>query len=230
MDMIKAIIFDVGGTLLGAPDLFECISNLSRPSRYPKVEIRDRALEIFGAIVSGCRKGSPFISVADVIGLTLEKLFICPQDEIPKIAHDLYWDVFVTHSYPENNAVETLDALYNLGVELLISSDADAEPIYTQFEMHHMARYFSGYYISGDLKDYKPGDRMAGALKERIKQYDPLAVLFVGDSRVDIETGKKIGVRTVRIGPGGQNQFAEDYSISDLSELLPIVLESTTGS
>ena len=73
------------------------------------------------------------------------------------------------------------------------------------------------------MRAYKPNDVMAGIFKERIKNYNSNQVLFVGDSSVDIEIGKKIGVKTVRIGKDNKNLFNEDYSISNLKELFSII-------
>ena len=73
------------------------------------------------------------------------------------------------------------------------------------------------------MRAYKPNDVMAVIIKERIKNYNSNQVLFVGDSSVDIEIGKKIGVKTVRIGKDNKNLFNEDYSISNLKELCSII-------
>ena len=95
--------------------------------------------------------------------------------------------------------------------------------IYSQFEKHKILRYITDFYISSDVKAYKPNDVMAVIIKERIKNYNSNQVLFVGDSSVDIEIGKKIGVKTVRIGKDNKNLFNEDYSISNLKELFSII-------
>ena len=221
--MIKAIIFDVGGTLLGAPDLFEVISNLSKPSKFSKNEIYSNSIKIFEKIIAGYRDGNGFKKVAEIIEMTLQQLFECDKSEIKEISAKLYWKTFVTDSFLLDDTKLTLDTLFNEGIELIVSSDADAELIYSQFEKHKILRYITDFYISSDVKAYKPNDVMAVIIKERIKNYNSNQVLFVGDSSVDIEIGKKIGVKTVRIGKDNKNLFNEDYSISNLKELCSII-------
>lgn len=55
-----------------------------------------------------------------------------------------------------------------------------------------------------------------------ISKYEKNEVIIVGDSEVDIETGRKLGVRTALIGKSNQKQYNEDYSISSLRELLDL--------
>lgn len=221
--MIKAIIFDVGGTLLGAPDLFEAISNLSKPSKFSRNEIFSNSIKIFDKIISECRNGNGFKKVTEIIEMILQHLFECNKSEIKEISTKLYWKTFVTDSFLLDDAKLTLDTLFNEGIELIVSSDADAELIYAQFKKHKILRYISDFYISSDVRAYKPNDIIADILKERIKNHNLNEVLFVGDSSVDIETGKKMGVKTVRIGSDKKNLFSEDHSILNLKELCSII-------
>ena len=220
--MIKAIIFDVGGTLLGAPDLFEKISDFSKHSSFSKLEIYSKSKEIFEELLTECRNGGQFRKVSEIIEMTMKKLFEFNPSEVKKVAKRLYWKVFVTDSFLFDDTKLTLDKLFNDGIELIVSSDADEKLICEQFNKHKIDKYISDYYISSAVGAYKPNDKVAKILKERIKRYNPKNVLFVGDSRVDIEIGKKIGVNTVRVGKDNNNLFNEDYSIMKLRELFTI--------
>jgi FMN phosphatase YigB (HAD superfamily) len=103
-----------------------------------------------------------------------------------------------------------------------VASDADAELIYAQFEKYQWSNYFCQSFISSEVKAYKPNEAFVAVLNDAIHKYEKQEVIFVGDSDVDIETGKRLGVRTALIGKSNQKQYNEDYSLSSLLELLDL--------
>jgi phosphoglycolate phosphatase-like HAD superfamily hydrolase len=59
-------------------------------------------------------------------------------------------------------------------------------------------------------------------------QIDPSNVLLVGDSAVDVETGKRAGVMTVAVSygfcdPRSNKDFAPDCVIDDLAQLQELI-------
>jgi phosphoglycolate phosphatase-like HAD superfamily hydrolase len=60
------------------------------------------------------------------------------------------------------------------------------------------------------------------ALDNAIRDYKKNKVILVGDSEVDIETGKKLGVRTALMSENNQKRYNEDYAIRSLLELLDL--------
>lgn len=137
-------------------------------------------------------------------------------------AEQVYWNTFVGDSFVIHEADLALAKLAEQQVALFVASDADAELIYAQFEKHQWSHYIHQFFISSEVQAYKPHDKFVAALNRAICSYDQNEVIFVGDSEADIETGKKLGVRTALINKSNQKRYNEDYSIRSLLELLDL--------
>lgn len=218
--MLKAIIFDVGGTLLGATDLFENIlaANTRMEARQ---EIYTLLAGEFMGRMTACRKGSPFKKIVEIISEAVEAVnkehHGCLLSVDPG---QVYWKTFVDNSFVIHDADTVLGQLKARNVKLFIASDADAELIYAEFEKHQWSAAIDRFFISSEIRAYKPHDSFVAALNSAIEGYEKQNVILVGDSQVDIETGKKLGVRTGLVGSRGQKRYGEDYCMSSLLELL----------
>jgi len=220
--MIKAIIFDVGGTLLGATDLLENILACNASIKAHDDIYNQLGNEFFTQVI-GCRNGSTFKKVLEIIEGAIDIVNKENNNCLPSVnAEQVYWNTFVNDSFVINDAETVLEKLNDKNIELFIASDADAELIYAQFEKHKWNKYISKYFISSEINAYKPNDVFVSALKNAISDYEKNEVVLVGDSDVDIETGKKLGVKTALINKNNQKQYNEDYSITSLLELLDI--------
>jgi HAD superfamily hydrolase (TIGR01549 family) len=220
--MVKAVIFDVGGTLLGATDLFDNILT-SNTGTGTHDEIYDQLGNVFFRHIVDCRNGSEFKRVAEIIAIAIETVNKENNNCLSVVdPEQVYWNTFVRDSYVIHNADLALETLAQKKVDLFVASDADAELIYAQFEKHQWSDYFRQAFISSEVKAYKPNDAFVAVLEDAIRMYDKNEVIFVGDSEVDIETGRRLGVRTALIGKSNQTQYDADYSISSLLELLDL--------
>lgn len=220
--MLKAILLDVGGTLLGATDLLENILayNVSLEAR---ADLYDRLGNEFFRQVTECRHGGTFKKVVEMIERAIELVNQENNHCLPSVnAAQVYWDTYVRDSFVIHDADLALAKLHEKNIELIVASDADAELIYAQFEKHRLDRYISRYFISSEIKAYKPSDVFVSALDSAICMYPKNEVLLVGDSEVDIETGKKLGIRTALIGSEPQKRYTQDYAIKSLLELLDL--------
>lgn len=218
--MFKAILFDVGGTLLGASDLVENLLGCHvRPQVHDDV-YNQLGREFFRQVVD-CRNGETFKTVTAMIEGAVEVVNQEHHNCLESVnAARVYWDTYVSDSFVIHDADLALPKLYEQNIELIVASDADAELIYAQLEKHNLARYFSRYVISSEVKAYKPSDGFVAALDRAIGKYPREAVIMVGDSEVDIETGKKLGIKTARVGKDLQKHYQEDYVLESLLELL----------
>ena len=220
--MGKAILFDVGGTLLGATDLLENILACNAGIK-AHAEIYHQLGNEFFRQVTDCRNGSVFKKVVEMIDGAIDIVNKENNNCLPSVnAAQVYWNTFVDDSFVINDADIVLEKLTAKNIELIIASDADAELIYAQFEKHKWNKYVSKYFISSEIKAYKPNDVFVSALNSAISSYEKNEVIMVGDSEVDIETGKKLGVKTALIGRNNQKRYNEDYSMTSLLELLDI--------
>ncbi len=218
--MVKAVVFDVGGTLLGATDLFDNIL-LGNTSTKTRDAIYDQLWNVFFRHIVDCRNGSEFKRIGEIIALAIEAVNQENNNCLSSVnAEQVYWNTFVRDSYVIHDADLALENLAEKKVDLFVASDADAELIYAQFKKHQWSGYFRQAFISSEVKAYKPNDVFVAVLNDAIREYEKKEVIFVGDSEVDIETGRKLGVRTALIGKSNQKRYNEDYSISTLLELL----------
>jgi len=220
--MVKAVIFDVGGTLLGATDLLE---NILAGNTCIKAhdDLYNQLKNEFFRQVTDCRNGSMFKRIVEMIAIAIDAVNKENDDCLSTVsAEQVYWNTFVSDSFVIHDADLALAKLVEQKVELFVASDADAELIYAQFEKHRWSHYIRQFFISSEVKAYKPNDAFVAALNNAICDYEKNEVIFIGDSEVDIETGKKLGVRTALISKDRQKRYNEDYSIRSLLELLDL--------
>lgn len=221
--MIKAIILDVGGTLLGATDLIEnMVAGVAGTQEY-RNEIRKRVVSEFFRQVNDCRNGLPFKKIVEIIDTSINTINQEFNDCLSSVsAAQVYWRTFVDDSYVINDANLALQEFARRKIELLIASDADAEVLYPQFEKYEWTQYFGKFFISSEIQAYKPNDAFVAAVYSAICEYQKHEVIFVGDSEVDVQTGKKLGVKTALIHKSDQKRYDEDYSIGSLLQLLEL--------
>jgi phosphoglycolate phosphatase-like HAD superfamily hydrolase len=220
--MIKAIIFDVGGTLLGATDLLENIL-VCNASIEAHDDIYNQLGKEFFRQITDCRNGSTFKSVVEIIDRAVGVVNKENNNCLPSVnAGQVYQNTFVNDSFVINDADLALEKLSDKNIELIIASDADAEFIHAQFRKYKWDKYISKYFVSSEIKAYKPNDVFVAALSNAVSNYQKDEVILVGDSDVDIATGKKLGVKTALISRNNQKQYNEDYSIASLLQLLDI--------
>lgn len=201
--MIHTIIFDVGGTLVDAPDIFDILSNNNQ-------ELKKKIIEKFQSIYSG----EEFYPVKGILNRVMRDL----STDIT--ADKIYVDTFVNKSHLFKESLEVLNAMHGK-IELIIASDADSDVLIPELKKLGIYKYFNKILISSDFKAYKPSDKFVKSLLPFIKSpYNQ--VLFVGDSSVDVETAKKIGAKSVYIRRTPKKLKA-DYEITSLKELLSLI-------
>ena len=196
--MIKAVLFDLDGTLLdSAPDLVATLNHL-RSSRglaaMPVSELRH--------FVS---RGAP--------GLIRAGMPPCDEDAFQRSR-----DAFLQH-YADNSFIETrpfdgvegvLEKLQNAGIPWgIVTNKAE----YLTLPIVEMVGWMSraGAVICGDTVEFsKPHPAPVLAACE-LMGIDPVETLMVGDDRRDVEAGKRAGCHTalVTYGYATENDCAE---------------------
>lgn len=217
------VIFDVGGTLSKTPDLFTTIAyNLTNKQSDDKV--RDVAFKVFIKLYQNSVESNHFQSIEEIIATTLE---ILTKDygypDISDRARDIYYDVFLHKSslFPETQYL--LDTLYRNGVTMVIASDADSVIMKEWLVKHKLDKYFVDICTSGLVEAYKPADKFVVYLTKYTSNNEENSY-FVGDNKVDIESGKKLGIKSVLIDRRNTgDKMDADYVIHDLNELLSIL-------
>jgi phosphoglycolate phosphatase-like HAD superfamily hydrolase len=220
------VFFDIGGTLLDSPDIFQAITR-QLTGRWPDEPTYKLVAQNYLTLIDSFRQentASPYLSIVELHRTALKGLAArYGWPDISGRARDICVDTYVTQStfYPEAEMV--LETLKKHAVRMVVASDNDLVGIDNQIPKFNFGRYFSGYCVSETAQAYKPSPGFLAPLKEYLPP-DAADGYFVGDSWVDVESGKRLGVRSVlidRINSG--NTYGADYVIHDLQELLPIL-------
>ena len=219
--MTNTIIFDVGGTLLDSPDLFQSLSNLF-PDRNDKAEIslklREHILSKYQRVAYG---EIEYVSIETMVSNSLKLIANESNLEDKSMyAKETLYRVFLDHAQPVEGLYEVLDYCKTKNIEMNIASDADIPLLYLELEKFGIAKYFRHCFISDELKAYKPSELFLGAIRNSL----PLGgkTIFVGDSEADILSGEKLGIRTVYLGKN-EPTAKPTYRINTLIEFIELL-------
>jgi FMN phosphatase YigB (HAD superfamily) len=220
------VFFDIGGTLIDCPDIFEVITK-KLVNRWPDQQTYDLALKTYEGMFNNMRSdhtGCPFNTVGESYAMALA--FLARQygyrdisDEACDIAVDTYGRQ--SNLFPETKP--TLEKLLKNNVRMVIASDNDLEILEVQMLKHDLAKYFAHYCISETIRAYKPTAGFVANLKKYVPN-DPSDCLFVGDMPFDVKSGERLGVKSVVVDrKNAGKEVSADFVIHDLSQLLPIL-------
>ena len=204
--MIKAVLFDVDGVLLDSDDgLVEMFAGAvesvgyARPSRGEVLaHVGLPAAEWLRLLMPGASDGAVEKAVAHVRKV---------------------WPTIVSGIKPMRDAEETLRGLQACGVKIAIVTNQKGKDALLS------ARRFSVpfnevVFLSDDFRPKPAPDLLLEALRRLC--VDKPEALFVGDTGIDVETGKAAGVRTVILAHE-RNAGLNAERIGSLLELLKMV-------
>jgi HAD superfamily hydrolase (TIGR01549 family) len=221
--MTSTIFFDVGGTLVDSLDLFEVVARRLCDDKVDK-KAYDLVFSTFMRIYENREKQRPFLKVEDMLAQTLTSLSMTHgYKNISEQSHNLVWEVYLHRStlYPEVG--DLLKILFENKVRMIIASDADSELMDQELDKFNIARYFCDQCVSESVKAYKPASGFIHYLRKYTAGNEEHC-FFVGDNRVDIESAKRLKIRSVLIDrKRSGNRFNADFTVQNLEELLPIL-------
>lgn len=96
-------------------------------------------------------------------------------------------------------------------------------------EMHksffpELLPYFDIYVSSASCGFRKPNPRGLEIIAEKYR-LSPGEIVFIGDERKDPETAARFGCKSILVNRSGEaRDFGQDYTVSDLREILDIIL------
>lgn len=220
------VFFDIGGTLIDSPDIFEAITR-RLVDRWPDRQTYDLAVKTYEGLVINARNDDnpyPFKSICDFHTMALALL--AEQHghrDVSLEASDIAVDVYGRLSilFPETKPV--LEKLLDCGATMIIASDNDSVILAEQMSKHDLGKYFTDCYISETVKAYKPTAKFVTSLRKYVpaKAFD---CYFVGDAPFDVECGNHLGIKSVLVDRKKSKPKANaDFVIHDLRELLAIL-------
>jgi len=220
--MIHTVIFDIGGTLVNAPSVFNAFAEVMDPSRHEELFkfMRPIFMEIYRD-----EDRREFWTIKQIAAYVVKKAAVqFGIEDISSKVGEVYGDFYLKQAKLFEDTLPALDKLKKEGIKTVAVSDADADVLMRELTTFGIDKYFENIIISSDVGAYKPTDKMVAYIRERVDQpYH--GILFVGDTEVDILTGQKLNAHSVLIRRNGKFRYSADYQISDLSNIFGIISE-----
>src|SRR5690349_12550050 len=195
MNMIKAVIFDIDGTLVDSVDM---------PAQAWK-----EAFEHFG-------KKIPFAAVRHQIGKGGDQLmpvFFSKEElaefgeEMEKYRGDLFKRDFLKRVRAFPHVRDLFLRIKADGKRLALASSAKEEELKEYKKIAHIEDLVEEETSADDADKSKPHPDIFEAALERLGDVEPEEAIVVGDTPYDAEAAGKIGLRTIGVLCGG---FPED--------------------
>ncbi|MGE5197867.1 MAG: HAD family hydrolase [Deltaproteobacteria bacterium] len=212
MKDIRLIIFDLDGTLVNAyPAIIRSFNYTMRRLKCPK--------QINGVIRRSVGWGDrnllkPFLKEADL-------------DKALSIYRRHHAQTLIKYTSVFPGARQVLSYLKKKGYKLAVASNRPTR--FSNILMRHLGlqRYLD-YSLCGDkVKHMKPNPEILNRIMHRL-QVRPAQTLFVGDMFIDVQAGRRAGVKTIMLTTGSSTreelEKERPYRIIDkLTEIIRII-------
>lgn len=206
MSTYKGVIFDLDGTLLNTlDDLTDSVNAAMRSCGCAEHDCDAYKLKI----------GNGFRNLIEV-SLSDEKRNAGTIDHGLGVFLDTYSRCYMVKTAPYPGILSLLNALNAQGIKMGVNSNKRND--YTR---HLVEKFFSDMPLVGILGERegvpkKPNPTAALELAEKM-QLSPNEVLYIGDSKTDIMTGRNAGMKTVGVlwGFRGRDEF-EAHGADDI--------------
>ncbi|HEY8561430.1 MAG TPA: HAD family hydrolase [Pyrinomonadaceae bacterium] len=188
---IKAVIFDIDGTLIDSNDAH--------------AESFVHAFQKFGKTV-------PFVELKWLIGMGADKILekYLTKREISDFGEDLTEyrkKIFLKDYLPELKVFpkmrQLLEKLNEDGVRLALASSASAEELEKYHEILKIDDLLDEETSSDDAEESKPDPDIFQAALGKLKEIENREALVVGDTPYDAEASKKARLKIVGVKSGG---------------------------
>jgi HAD superfamily hydrolase (TIGR01549 family) len=218
--MIHTIFFDVGGTIITTKSTLIYLADILDPER--RDEIFHYLVDSFMVYYEN-ENIERFYSVREIIAITLKQA--AEKFDVADLSGDTEKYYRLNHLRDAalfEDTLPTLDKLKERNISMIICSDADADVLIEQMKMFKIYDYFDDLIISSDVGAYKPHGKMVEEVKKHARE--PFSqILFVGDSRVDMETARRVNIKSALINRDGKFKHDADYKIDSLAKIFDII-------
>ena len=216
MPRFSHLIFDLDGTLVDSKADLAAATNLMLES----LGLRPLSLEqITSYIGDGAR-----VLVARALGP--ERVHLVPQ------GFAIFMEYYQTHlldrTRPYDGIAEFLAAAHAEGIILSVLTNKPEVPSRTILEGVHLAHFFHAV-IGGDTLPVRKPDPQGVFHLQQLTQAASEATLLIGDSRIDVETGRAAGVLTCGVtwgfGKEGLLATSPEFVVNSTEDLQRLVLD-----
>lgn len=207
--MIKAIIFDIDGTILDTGELIFCaFEHTLKTHGIPPVAREDIKKRIGPPLFDIYEGLAPHLNTADLIE-----------------THRSFQIDNLHLSKPFLNTLETLETLKTMGVKIAAVTNRTNRSSIKTLQMAGIDHLFEIVISPEDVNHEKP-DPEGILLALRHMKIEPVEALMIGDTSADVGAGKSAGVKTVGITHGIRGDsikiHSPDFLIHNLSDLLTL--------
>ena len=246
--MIKAVLFDYGGTLVRPkepwvevkPKVLHLVYDLMcrnglKLSYDEYMEINDSVFEKYSKTEqSEGTDVADIVKYKELVGVLFPNRSAAWRTKLADKCNNTFWDATVRNFVIRENAHATLAELRSMKLRLaVVSNHHYPESLAKHLDELRLTPYFSHVFASAQVGFRKPDPRIIRACLSSLRVNGEQAV-FVGDSReFDMEAARRSGLRSILISDGasekghGASGADPDFIISDLAEVPRIV--STMG-
>lgn len=210
--MIKAVLFDVDGTLLDTAEFI---------------------LHAFGKTIATYKLTPvPRATLLTLIGPPLTEIYgrLAPNLDTSMLVetHRSLQEKNLHLSKPFDKTVETLETLHKKGIKMAAVTNRTKRTSHDTMKLAQIHHFFDIIISAEDVAIEKPHPE--GILKVLSHfQIEPEHALMVGDTHVDIGAARAANVKVVGTTQGMKGKdvlkYNPDYVINDISELLIVIEE-----
>lgn len=209
--MIKAVIFDLDGTLIDTNDLI---------------------IDTFYYVINELLGRSPTEEELNhVYGKTLDEQMEFFSMERSQELVDAYKSYYRTHMDARTHLFEgvkdLLDDLARMNIKVATVTNKGSRGVLHAFDKFDLGKYFDATISADDVSNGKPDPEGIFAVLDRLG-VEAGEALFVGDSLNDISAAKKAGVVSVLVGwtlfhEDHYTEFGADFIINKPMDLLKLL-------
>ena len=211
MNKIKAVLFDIDGTLLDTTEfILQSFEHTFRSYGLPVPSRADIALQVGQSLKHCYEHFNTGIDVAD----------LCET-------HRKFQVKNLQLSKPYANTFRTLEKLKRGGIRLAAVTARGSLTAKKTLELAGIDKFFELILTGDDVARLKP-DPEAFIKAMEILKIEKSDTIIVGDTDSDILAGKSAGISTIGVTYGfhGEriNDSNPDFVVDDISEIVPIIL------
>lgn len=189
--MIKAVIFDVDGTLVDSVDLHAqaWVEALKKHGYdFPHEQLRQQI-----------GKGGEYILEELLTPEDVEKL----GDDISNYRKKFYQENLLSQARPFDKVKELFERLKADGLKVVLASAARKETLEHYEQLLNIEDLIDGSTSTDDVEKSKPEPDIFAAALDKIAEVDAKEVIVVGDSPYDAQAANKLSIPTVGLLGGG---------------------------
>jgi pyrophosphatase PpaX len=185
--MIKGVVFDFDGTILDSMQMvFDTLNDALRKRGLPPIEI-----EVLGRMA-----GLPVIEIIS----SKAKITEATAKEVEKDVFEVYTAFCRTSCQLLPHVESILKTLKSKQIKLGLLTTTPRKPLRAVAEKFSLMSYFDIMVAKEDAKNKPDPEGLERVIKEFGIRKDEC--LYVGDSPIDILTGKAAGVKTIAVTTG----------------------------